>query len=126
MPIKLRPTFSVTCRRTDFHPIPVSNKLGHKKENPMTEPGTLALGEPHPAARDAFAWVKEYLTKDTANAFLMLEGFSSVGLSGNRLGEVCAETLRRILGGEPVSDRYLLGLARTLKEMEEAKQKAAP
>jgi hypothetical protein len=83
----------------------------------MTEPGTLAVGEPHPAATDALAWVKKYLLKDPINAHILLESFASVGMSGNRLGEVCAETLRRIVAGESVSDRYLLGLAWTLREM---------
>jgi len=84
----------------------------------MISPGTLDVTEPHPAARDAFAWVKQYLLKDTTNAHLLLEAFASVGMSGNRLGEICGETLRRVLAGEMVSDRYLLGLAWTLRGME--------
>jgi hypothetical protein len=84
----------------------------------MNVPGTLALTEPHPAARDALAWVRAYLLKDIAKAHLLLESFASVGLSGNRIGEVCGETLRRVMASEPVSDRYLLGLAWTLREME--------
>jgi hypothetical protein len=85
----------------------------------MTTPGTLEPTEPHPAARDAFAWLKEYLVKDGNRAYRLLESFSSVGMSGNRRAEVCAETLRRVLNGESVSDRYLLGLAWTLKDIEE-------
>jgi len=78
---------------------------------------TLSPTEPHPAARDAFAWLKDYLAEDTVNAHILLEGFASVGMSGNRLAEICGETLRRVLAGETVSDRYLLGLTWTLKEM---------
>lgn len=84
----------------------------------MTEIGTLDITEHHPAADNAFAWVKDYLLKDTIDTLSLLESFASVGLSGNRLGEVCGETLRRIIHGEPVSDRYLLGLAWTLKQMQ--------
>lgn len=76
----------------------------------MTEPGNLAAREPHPAAHAALKWLKEKLAKDPADAYELLGSFISVGLSGNRLTEVCAETLRRVLAGEPVSDRYLLGL----------------
>jgi hypothetical protein len=41
--------------------------------------------------------------------FLLL--FSSLALAGNRLAEVCYGTLRRLIGGEPVSDRYVSGFA---------------
>jgi hypothetical protein len=46
-----------------------------------------------------------------AELAMWLEAFSSCAIEGNRLGAVCVETLRRILSGEPVSDRYVLGLA---------------
>ena len=49
------------------------------------------------------------------------DAFSSCAIEGNRLGEVCAETLRRIMRGEPVSDRYLLGLCWAIRDMEEKK-----
>jgi hypothetical protein len=39
------------------------------------------------------------------------ESLASCALEGNRLAEICGETLRRLLAHEPVSDRYLLGLA---------------
>ena len=81
--------------------------------------GTLRLGEHHPAADSAFAWVKEQLLKNSMDAVLLQDSFASCGLSGNRTAELCSETLRRILNGESVSDRYLLGLAWTMREMEE-------
>lgn len=74
--------------------------------------------EPHPAAIEAFVWVKTKLTADPLAAMQLLESFASVGMSGNRTAEICGETLRRILHGETVSDRYLLGLAWTLRNME--------
>ncbi len=76
--------------------------------------GTLNEGEFHPAATDAMKYI---LSLD--NLAMHLEAFSSCALSGNRLADVCAETLRRVMMGDPVSDRYLLGLAWTLKGMEE-------
>jgi hypothetical protein len=84
----------------------------------MTEPGTLSLGEPHPAARVAFAWVREYLLADATRAAMLLESFASNAIEGNRLAEICGETLRRVMASEPVSDRYLLALAWTLRDME--------
>lgn len=82
--------------------------------------GTLAEGEAHPAAYDAKRWMLEYVGRHDAEVLpRLLESFCSVGLSGNRLAECCGETLRRLLNGEPVSDRYLLGLAWTMRDMEE-------
>jgi hypothetical protein len=44
------------------------------------------------------------------------ESFASSALEGNRLAEICGETLERIMTGQPVSDRYLLGLAWAMEE----------
>lgn len=83
--------------------------------------GTLNDGEPHPAAHGAKEWIVEYVRRnDPLETFRLLESFVSVGMSGDRLAECCGETLRRLINGEPVSDRYLLGLAWTMRNMEEA------
>lgn len=74
---------------------------------PKTEHGTLDLSEPHPSSRDAYRWFRSLSVADVA---MWVEAFSSCAISGNRLAEVCAETLRRLRVGEAVSDRYLLGL----------------
>jgi hypothetical protein len=81
-------------------------------------PGTLRPDEYHPAADSAKAWLADFLANDPQRAFRWAESFASTAMSGNRLAELCGETLRRLLAGEPVSDRYLLALAWTLKEME--------
>jgi hypothetical protein len=47
-----------------------------------------------------------------------MEAFSSCAIEGNRLGEVCSETLNRIMTGKPVSDRYVMGLAFALMRFE--------
>ena len=49
-------------------------------------------------------------SQDVATLVKWAEAFASVSIAGNRLAEVCSETLRRAMAGEPVSDRYLLGL----------------
>lgn len=75
-------------------------------------PGTLTPAEPHPAAKSALA----YLGGLGLPALLQLqESFCSCAIEGNRLGEICGETLRRMLAREPVSDRYILGLAWEVK-----------
>lgn len=75
------------------------------------EVGTLKVGEVHPMSHDAFAYIKEFIMKDIVKTSMLIESMASCVLSGNRTAEVCGETLRRIMNGESVSDRYLLGLA---------------
>ena len=73
---------------------------------------TLQPAEPHPAAFNAF----EYIRKIKPSELLSTkEALASNAIEGNRLAQVCLGTLKRIENLEPVSDRYLLGLAWTLK-----------
>ena len=74
--------------------------------------GTLKEGEPHPAASSALNFVWSLGIKELVK---YQEAFSSTAIEGNRLAEICSETLARILEGKKVSDRYLLGLAWILK-----------
>ena len=76
--------------------------------------GTLRNGEPHPAAYSAMGYVKGCIATPERTAIL-LESLASCAIEGNRMAEICNETLRRVLRGEPVSDRYLLGLAWFIK-----------
>ena len=78
--------------------------------------GTLNEKEPHPSAYSAMAYVKGL---GFAKLTTYLEAFSSCAIEGNRLGEICSTTLDRLLKGEPVSDRYILGLAWSIRSMEE-------
>ena len=80
-------------------------------------PGTLKEGEYHPAADAAKIWLATHWTLE--NICLWEECFASTALSGNRLSEICLETLRRVKDKKPVSDKYLLGLVWTLKEIPE-------
>ena len=77
-------------------------------------PGTLRIGEPHPASHDAYRYVND-LSFDRKS--ILMASFSSCALSGNRSSEIAAETLRRVMHGEPVSDRYVLGLAWQIKSL---------
>lgn len=82
-------------------------------------PGTLQPGEPHPSAHIAFHYVKS-LSWD--RQCILMESFSSCAIdSSNRYAVVCAETMRRMMAGESVSDRYILGLAWAIRWMEEPK-----
>ena len=73
--------------------------------------GTLPGGVPHPAAQYALRWVEQ---KSIKELMLWAEAFASTAIDGRTSSEVCSETLRRVMAGEPVSDRYILGLAWTM------------
>ena len=81
----------------------------------MTEKGTLDIGEPHPAAKIALDYVRSI---PYIELIIYQESFSSLAIEGNRLSEVCSETLNRLLTNQSVSDRYLLGLAWTIRDLE--------
>ena len=80
----------------------------------QTKRGYLLPTEPHPAHYLALIYMRTKI-----NDPLIKEAFASCAIENNRLAEICLETLRRLEAGEPVSDRYLLGLAWALKGMEE-------
>lgn len=73
----------------------------------------LKPSEPHPASYSALKYVSEKLNSFT------IEAFASCAIESNRLAEVCIGTINRLKAGEPVSDRYLLGLAWALREMDQ-------
>ena len=75
---------------------------------------TLNPTEPHPAARSALDYIR---TIPYTDLVLYQEAFATNAIEGNRLAEICLGTLNQLLHSEPVSDRYLLGLAWTLKRM---------
>lgn len=78
--------------------------------------GTLGVAEPHPEAVNALKYIMDlgFIKLST-----YLEAFSSCAIEGNRLGEVCSETLSRLLNGKSVSDRYVLGLGWAIRNMED-------
>lgn len=78
------------------------------------EENSLKEGEFHPAAHSAYEWYRQLDWKKLAIA---KEAIYSTALSGNRNAELCASTLNRLDKNQPVSDRYLLGLCWTLKDL---------
>lgn len=79
---------------------------------------TLNLGEPHPAASMAMDYIRSI---PFIELMLYQEAFATNAIEGNRLAEICLGTLNRLLHSEPVSDRYLLGLAWAVMKMREEK-----
>jgi hypothetical protein len=78
----------------------------------MKNRDTLEPKEPHPSAYDAMRFV---LSHSLPELMVWQEAFASSAIEGNRLAEVCLGTLTRVLNKEPVSDRYILGLAWAMK-----------
>ena len=83
----------------------------------MNDRAEIPAGEYHPAADSAMAWLKGYMVQHPADYLMHKEALASTALSGNRLAEICCGTIDRLAKGEPVSDRYLLGLAWTIREL---------
>lgn len=81
---------------------------------------TLAEREAHPAAFMAKEWLA---TLSPGELAIYAEAFALTAINGNRLGEICSGTIQRLLNSEPVSDRYLLGLAWAIRVMEERSDK---
>jgi hypothetical protein len=76
--------------------------------------GTLAVKEAHPAAFDALRWLRSLSQEEIA---VYSESFASCAIEGNRMAEICSETLNRLMNGLPVSDRYILGLAWAIRDI---------
>lgn len=81
--------------------------------------GTLEENEHHPAADHALDWIRRNYNID--DMLVAQEAFASCSIENNRLAEICLETLNRVMSGEPVSDRYLLGLAWELRNIKETR-----
>jgi hypothetical protein len=75
-----------------------------------TPEATLKEDEFHPSAQDALDWLKHYQTVHMEHWLTTKEAIASTALSGNRLSEIMLSTINRLDNGDPVSDRYLLGL----------------
>jgi predicted solute-binding protein len=83
--------------------------------------GELKEKENHPAVYSAIKYLSRRVNKES-----LTEAFASCAIENNRLAEVCLETIRRIKANESVNDRYLLGLAWTLKELEKDEKTNLP
>ena len=77
---------------------------------------TLEPGEVHPSSYSAMEYILSIKPKKWIRC---VEAISSTALSGNRTASICKGTIERLEKKEPVSDRYILGLAWFLKEMEQ-------
>ena len=81
--------------------------------NEKEDRSELEVAEFHPAYNIA----KRIIQENIQDAHILLESMSSCAIEGNRLAEVCAGTLERILRGDPVGERYVMGLALMLLDM---------
>jgi len=79
----------------------------------------LKEGEHHPAALDALAYVNAL---DFQTLCVLRESFASCAIDGNRMAEICGGTLQRVMDGEGVGERYILGLAWYIRNMDEVKE----
>jgi len=92
---------------------------------PQDSGNTDSENKYHPAAHLALAWINRYLMGDPTVATILAESFANMALEGNEIAEISGDTLRRILSGESVSDCNVLGLAWTIRDMEEMAEEEA-
>jgi hypothetical protein len=98
----------------DYQPYDsAGNKYGESKPNGRChdpDAGEIRAEEFHPAARSAYRWLKGFMVSNNLDYVLYRTALSIAAESGNRQAQICMGTIRRLQRGEPVSDRYLLGL----------------
>lgn len=70
-------------------------------------------------------WFKRFMVTKPLEYLRIKESIYSTALSGNKLANYCVGTIERLAAGEPVSDRYLLGLAWLVRSIAEDKPKIA-
>jgi len=81
---------------------------------------TLKDNEPHPAVEIARNFIAKEMLQFN-NYLSAKEAIASCAIENNRLAEICLSTIRRVENGEPVSDRYLMGLAWLFYSLKEKK-----
>lgn len=83
------------------------------------ERGALNVGENHPMVYVALKYIREH----GGDLFLLLESMSSCAIEGNKTAEICAETLNKLINEEPVGERYVMGLAWFIYQMNQEEEK---
>lgn len=83
----------------------------------MSDPTELRSEEFHPAARQAYRWLKGFMVASPADYSRCIIALSMAAAGENRQAEICMGTVERLRTGQPVSDRYLLGLCWTIMSM---------
>jgi hypothetical protein len=78
------------------------------------DPTEIRPDEFHPAARSAYRWLKGFMVSNADDYVRYRTAMSIAAASGNRQAQICMGTIDRLRASQPVSDRYLLGLAWTI------------
>lgn len=71
----------------------------------------------HPSADDAMNWLQTFMLNRPDEYLQIKEAIYSTALAGNPMANYCVGTIERLAASEPVSDRYLLGLAWLVRDM---------
>lgn len=80
----------------------------------MNDPTELRADEFHPAARSAYRWLKGFMVTNSGDYTEYKKLLAAAAMTGNRQAAICIGTIDRLALAQPVSDRYLLGLAWTI------------
>lgn len=80
----------------------------------MSDPSEIKADEFHPAARQAYRWLKGFMVTNPADYSRCMLALSMAAVGDNRQAQICMGTVERLRTSQPVSDRYLLGLCWTI------------
>ena len=94
----------------------MTEALAPEEAKKIVDDGLLRDGEVHPATENAYNFLASIDKKDLDR---YMETFAELACKGNRTASICLATLGRLYSGIPASDRYILGLAWTIKEFVE-------
>lgn len=82
----------------------------------MNEEYSLSESETHPAAEMAMEWFRDYQANCTEQWLAARGGIVTAAASGDSPARIMLSTIARLENGDPVSDRYLLGLCWVLRD----------
>jgi hypothetical protein len=82
--------------------------------NETSDPSEIRSDEFHPASRSAYRWLKGFMVTNSEDYRKYKLAIEMAAESGNRQAQICLGTINRLKYSQPVSDRYLLGLAWTI------------
>lgn len=80
----------------------------------MSDVSEIKIDEFHPAARQAYRWLKGFMISNQEDYLRYRTAIEIAAASHNRQAEICLGTIERLKNSQPVSDRYLLGLCWTI------------
>lgn len=85
-----------------------------------------SIADAHPAAVGATQYLNRWISHDIARLSHLEDSLVSATNLGNKNAEKCLETLRKLMRNEDTEDLETLGLAWTVRNLDELREEAPP